>query len=79
MYFQSARPDEGLEANKSLFNRGPDFRYYLEKRMVKEAAPLVEQEVSKRFSLYAGPFGNQVLLLALQGKHREAERPSLRF
>ncbi|HEX2521461.1 MAG TPA: protein kinase, partial [Terriglobia bacterium] len=33
-YFESARPDEGLEASKRFFNRGTDFRYYLEKRMV---------------------------------------------
>ena len=70
-YYQSARPEEGLEANKRLFNRGPDWRYYLEKRMVKEAAPLVEQEYQKDPGS-PWKFGHQVLLLALQGKHQEA-------
>jgi eukaryotic-like serine/threonine-protein kinase len=68
-FFQSARPDEGLEANERLFNRGPDWRYYLEKRMVKEAAPLVEQMDPG----HPYKFRIQVLLLALQGKHQEAQ------
>ncbi len=46
-YLDSARPDEALEASQRFFNRGPDFKYYLEKRMVKEAAPLIEQEYQK--------------------------------
>jgi TolB-like protein/predicted Ser/Thr protein kinase len=71
-YLQSARPDEGLEASKRLFNRGPDVRYYLEKRMVNEAEPLVEQEYQKDPSS-PSKFGNHVLLLALQAKHQEAE------
>jgi serine/threonine protein kinase/Tfp pilus assembly protein PilF len=71
LLYQSARPDEALEANKRFFNRGPDSRYYLEKRMVKEAEPLVEQE-------YQDPnrpwmFRNRALLLALRGKHQQAE------
>jgi TolB-like protein/Flp pilus assembly protein TadD len=72
MYFQTARPDEGLEANKRLFNRGPDLWYYLEKRMVKEAEPLLEQENRQNLGA-AGALKNRALLLALQGKHREAE------
>ena len=68
-FFQSARPDEGLEANERLFNRGRDWRYHLEKRMVKEAAPLVEQ--MDPGSPYK--FRTQVLLLALQGKQQEAQ------
>jgi eukaryotic-like serine/threonine-protein kinase len=68
-FFQSATPDEGLEANERLFNRGPDWRYYVEKRMVKEAAPLVEQMDPR----HPYKFRIQVLLLALQGKHQEAE------
>jgi tetratricopeptide (TPR) repeat protein len=71
-YFVSARPDEGLEASKRFYNRGPGLRYYLEKRMVKEAAPLVEQEYQKDPSS-PSKFVNQILLRALQGKHREAE------
>ncbi len=70
-YYQSARPEEGLEANKRLFNRGPDWRYYVETRMVKEAVPLVDQEYQKDPGS-PWKFGHQVLLLALQGKHQEA-------
>ena len=71
-YYQSARPDEALAASKRFFNRGPDFRYYLEKRMVKEAAPLVEQRFQNEPSS-AWALANHGLLLALQGKHREVE------
>jgi serine/threonine-protein kinase len=71
-YFITARPDEALEANKRLFNRGPDLLYYVEKIMVKEAAPLIEHEYQKDPSS-PWMFGNQILLLALQGKHREAQ------
>ena len=71
-YFVTGRPDEGLEASERLFNRGPNYWYYLEKRMVQEAAPLVEQEYQKDPSS-PWKFINQVLLLALQGEHREAE------
>ncbi len=71
-FFLSARPDEGLEASKRLFNRGPDLRYFLEKREVNEAAPLVEQEYKKDPGSIR-QFEYRVLLLALEGKHREAE------
>ncbi|MFZ0062757.1 MAG: winged helix-turn-helix domain-containing protein, partial [Pyrinomonadaceae bacterium] len=40
MYMISARPDELLRVNQKFFNRGPDFSYYLEKKMVNEAVPL---------------------------------------
>jgi hypothetical protein len=33
--------------NQRLFNRGPDIRYHPEKRMLEEAAPLIEQEYVK--------------------------------
>ena len=71
-YFISARPDEGLAANQRLFNRGPDLRYFLEKRMVKEAEPLAEQEYQKDPSS-VWKFVDRVLLLALKGKHQEAQ------
>jgi DNA-binding winged helix-turn-helix (wHTH) protein/TolB-like protein len=71
-FFVSARPEEGLEATNRFFNRGPDHKYYLEKGMVKEAAPLVEEEFQKD-SKSVSKFVNRVLLLALQGKHQEAE------
>ena len=72
MYSTLARPDEWLALHQRLFNGGPNSRYYLEKRMLKEAAPLIEQEYvqhpddpdSRR---------EKALLLALQGKHREAQ------
>ncbi|MDQ3175434.1 MAG: hypothetical protein M3Q91_17280, partial [Acidobacteriota bacterium] len=72
MYLSLARPDEGRALNQRLFNRGPDIRYYLETRMLKEAAPLIEQAYVKN------PDGSwerveRGLLLALQGKHREAQ------
>ena len=70
-FFHTARPDQGLEMNRRLFNRGPDWRYYLGKRMVEEAAPLVDDEIRKH---PGSPLthSNQILLLALQGKHHEA-------
>ena len=70
--FISARPDEGLEASKRFFNRGPDVRYFLEKRMVKQAEPLAQQEY-QRDPESVWKFVHRVLLLALQGKHKEAQ------
>jgi serine/threonine protein kinase len=71
-YFHLARPDELLALNQRLFNLGPDITYYLEKRMLKEAAPLVEQEYLKNPDLPQRR-RDKALLLALQGKHREAQ------
>lgn len=71
-YFISARPDEGLEAERRLFNRGPRLLYFVEKRMVKEAEPLAQQEY-QRDPGSVWKFVYQVLLLALQGKHEEAQ------
>ncbi len=71
-YALSARPDEALESRKRFFNRGPDLSYYLDKRMVKEAAPLVEQAYQKDPGSDVAR-SDQALLLALQGKHQEAE------
>jgi TolB-like protein len=67
-----AKPDEWLALNQRLFNRGPDGRYYLEKRMLTEAAPLIEQEYVKNPD-EPEPRRDKALLLALQGKHREAQ------
>jgi len=77
LYYSLARPDEALALNQRLLIRGPDIRYYLEKRMLKEAEPLIEQAYVKNpegtwpegtwLRLYRG------LLLALQGKHIEAQ------
>jgi hypothetical protein len=67
MYPHLARPDEWLVLNQRLFNSGPDIRYYLEKRMLKEAAPLIEQEYVKNHD-EPGPRRDKALLLALQGR-----------
>jgi TolB-like protein len=74
-YFITARPDEGLDANKSLFNRGPDLMYYLEKRMLKEAAPLIEEEYQKDPSNVESwvAIKYRALWPALQGRHAEAQ------
>lgn len=71
-YLLTARPDESLAAERRFFNREPGIRYYLEKRMLKEAQPLVEQEYAKNPS---DPWARnyRALLLALQGRHQEAE------
>jgi DNA-binding winged helix-turn-helix (wHTH) protein/TolB-like protein/Flp pilus assembly protein TadD len=68
----SGRPDEALAASQRLFNRGPDPRYYMEKMMVKEAAPLVEGEYQKN-PAREWVRGTRALLMALQGKYQEAE------
>jgi TolB-like protein len=71
-HFYLVKPDEWLVLNQRLFSRGPEIRYYLEKRMLKEAAPLIEQQYVKY------PDNHEIrchkaLLLALQGKHRDAQ------
>jgi tetratricopeptide (TPR) repeat protein len=71
-YFLLARPEEGLAAGKRFFNQGPDAGYFLEKRMLKEAAPLVEYEYEKNPDSREAR-KNRALWLALQGKHKEAE------
>jgi TolB-like protein/DNA-binding winged helix-turn-helix (wHTH) protein/Tfp pilus assembly protein PilF len=70
-FFTSARPDEALTASLRLFNRGPGALYYMEKMMVKEAAPLVEQEYQKDRGQWIR--GKRALLMALQGHHQDAE------
>lgn len=72
MYFSMATPDDWLALNQRLFNRGPNIVYYLEKRMLKEAEPLIEQEYATDPEL-ASPLRHRSLLLALQGRHRDAQ------
>ena len=72
LHHQLARPDDWLALKQRLFNQGPDGTYYLEKRMLKEAAPLVEQEYIKNPD-QPQRRRDKALLLALQGKHREAQ------
>ena len=71
-YYILGRPDEALEATQKFFIRGPGFRYYMEERMVKEAESLVE-EAFQTEPRSSWALANQALLLALQGKQREAE------
>ncbi len=52
MYYLRAKPDEGLAADQRLFNLSPAGRYYLEKRMLKEAEPLVIQNYQKNPDKY---------------------------
>ena len=71
-YMNSARPDEWLALNQRLSGSGPNLGYYLEKRMLKEAGPLVERASA------ANPDGlsarvSKGLFLALQSRHREAQ------
>ena len=71
-YYISARPDEGLEAERRLFNRGPQLPYFLEKRMVKEAEPLARQAY-QRDPGSVWKFVYQVLN-RVAGKHKEDQR-----
>lgn len=68
----SGRPDQALEASQKLLNRGPDVRYFLEKRMVKEAERLAAREFETD-SDAVWKFAYQILLMALQGKHEQAQ------
>jgi DNA-binding winged helix-turn-helix (wHTH) protein/TolB-like protein/Tfp pilus assembly protein PilF len=70
--FISAKPDEALEASKRFFNREPDIRYFLEKRMVDEAEPLAQQEY-ERDPNSVWKFVYLILVKALRGKHEEAQ------
>ncbi len=71
--FISGRPDEGLDASKRFFNGAPSLRYFVEKRMLKEATALAEQEYKKEPEAI-WKFVNQILLKALEGKHQEAQQ-----
>ena len=68
----SARPDEALEASRRFFNREPDVRYLVEKRMVEEAEAQAEEEY-KRDPDAVWKFVYQFLVKALKGKHDEAQ------
>lgn len=68
----AARPDDALEASRRFFNREPDVRYLVEKRMVAEAEQQLEQEY-KRDPRAIWKFVSQTLVKALRGKHQEAE------
>jgi TolB-like protein/DNA-binding winged helix-turn-helix (wHTH) protein/Flp pilus assembly protein TadD len=71
-FYVTARPEEGLQTSKRLQYSGLDLRYFLEKRMVKEAEPLAEQEYQNDpHSVWK--LVDRVLVLALQRRHREAQ------
>jgi serine/threonine protein kinase/tetratricopeptide (TPR) repeat protein len=71
-YYLNGRPDEALAVGKR-FRRGPGIEYYIAKRMVKELRPLVEEAYGKSPSLIGQHHGNPAFLLALEGRHREAQ------
>ncbi len=71
-YLNSARPDEWVALNQRLSGGGPNLRYYLEKRMLKEAAPLIEKE-STVYPDSLRTRANRGLFLALQSRHGEAQ------
>jgi TolB-like protein/predicted Ser/Thr protein kinase len=71
-YYLCGRADEGLAAERRYFNRGPGIHYYREKRMLKELRPLVEDAYRKN-QLDPWDTGHPALLLALEGRHREAQ------
>ena len=68
----AGRADDALRASKKFFNREPDVRYLIEKRMLKEANAQVEQQYQQN-SEAVWIFAYRILLLALQGKHEEAQ------
>jgi DNA-binding winged helix-turn-helix (wHTH) protein/TolB-like protein/Tfp pilus assembly protein PilF len=70
--YQSNHPDFALELSKRFYNRGPNSQYYLEKMMAKEAAPLIAQQLQKN-PVPEFVRIEQIQLLALQGKHDEAQ------
>jgi tetratricopeptide (TPR) repeat protein len=69
-YYIAEKPDEGLAIEKRLFHRGPGLNYYRSKRMVKELRNLLEAAARKGDQ---GDFGIPALLLAFEGRHREAQ------
>ncbi len=68
----SARPDEAKEASWKFFNREPDVRYLVEKRMLKQAEAQTEAD-NKRDPDAVWKFVYTFLLKALNGKHEEAQ------
>jgi serine/threonine-protein kinase len=76
--YQQNRPDLALELSKRFYNRSPDADYYLEKMMAKEAEPLIAQQLQKNPNSDTTRI-ERVVLLALQGKHDEAQAAGLEF
>jgi TolB-like protein/DNA-binding winged helix-turn-helix (wHTH) protein/Tfp pilus assembly protein PilF len=72
LYRILGKPDEYLQTSQRFFNRGPDFDYYIEKRMVNEAEALFDQTF-KREPNFSWAQVNKALLLALRGNHAAAQ------
>lgn len=77
-FMQQNRPDLALELNERFYNRGTDSQYYLEKMMAKEAEPLIAQQLQKN-PVPEFVRIEQIQLLALQGKHDEAQAATSEF
>jgi TolB-like protein/predicted Ser/Thr protein kinase/tetratricopeptide (TPR) repeat protein len=71
-YYLNGQDEEGLAIEKRFLNRGPGIRYYSHKRMLKELRPLVMAAYANNPSRVGYHGGNPALLLALEGRHREA-------
>ncbi|MBS1809260.1 MAG: protein kinase [Acidobacteria bacterium] len=73
LYHINSQPEEMLAAQKRLYHKlETPALYYLTKRMEKEAAPLVAELVQKN-PKHTLVRLQRALLLALQGRYREAE------
>jgi eukaryotic-like serine/threonine-protein kinase len=72
LYHLNSQPEEMLAAEKRFFNRPPNAIYFLTKKMEKEAAPLVEK-LRQQNPEHPLVRMQSSLLLALQGRFREAE------
>ncbi len=70
-FFLLNLPDEGIAAQQRLLNEAPDHRYFLLKRQVARAAPVVEQRAARDPDSIAAQ-ADLALLRALQGRHADA-------
>ena len=68
----TARPDEAAKVAKELLNKGPPTFYYLEKRMIYPAAERLGKYLAEHPE-QKEKLGSNALLLALQGRHVEAQ------
>ncbi len=67
-----ARPDEAAKAAKELLNKEPSVAFYLEKRMISAAAEQLDKYLAEHPEA-KGKLEPKALLLALQGRHAEAQ------
>jgi serine/threonine protein kinase len=71
-YYITDRMKEGLTAT-ARFRLGPEVDYYRAKGMIAELRPFIEAEFKKNPVLALRSSANPAFLLALEGKHREAQ------